>query len=122
MKSGMYSSTVVKMNTYDATARPKAVRPREVRGSHSHAADADGIKINMNMFICILGDFDLQYYYVHSRTGVTVFALYMLTYTYKVANRFDHTHTKSLPPQHFRHGSCSTDSCSLKIAGQYFGV
>ena len=72
MKSCMYSSTVVKMNTYDATARPKAVRPREVRGSHSHAADADGIKINMNMFICILGDFDLQYYYVHSRTGVRV--------------------------------------------------
>ena len=37
MKSCMYSSTVVKMNTYDATARPKAVRPPEVRGSHSHA-------------------------------------------------------------------------------------
>ena len=109
------------MNTYDATARPKAVRPPEVRGSHSHA----GI-MNVYAYILLLelGDFDLQYYYVyvHSRIGVTVFALYMLTYTYKVANRFDHTHTKSLPPQHFRHGSCSTDSCSLKIAGQYFGV
>ena len=55
----------------------------------------------------------------------TVFAVYMFmlkTYTYKVANCFDHTHTKSLPPRHFRHGSCSTDSCSLKFAGQSFGV
>ena len=92
---------------------------RSTRGSHSHA----GI---MNVYAYLVTSTCNTTMYIPVQVFVlqfTVFAVYMFmlkTYTYKVANRFDHTHIKSLPPQHFRqHGSCSTDSCSASPIGHW---